>query len=57
MARNDFAKKHGQLLYLENLKKTDYGKRGGGENPEPCPVCRGTLGKQWSVMQVIIIVI
>ena len=43
-------KKLGQLQYLENLGKTDYGKRG-GSNPEPCPICTRALGTQWSVLQ------
>ena len=43
-------KKLGQLQYLENLGKTDYGKRG-GSNPEPCPICTKQLGTQWSVLQ------
>jgi E3 ubiquitin-protein ligase SHPRH len=52
VATNDFRKKHGQLLYLENLRKSEYGRNGGGENPEPCPICQRSLGSQWSVMQV-----
>ena len=38
VANGEFKKKHGQLLYLENLKNSDYSKRGGGENPDPCPM-------------------
>ena len=41
---NEFKKKNGQLLYLENLKNSDFGKKGGGENPEPCPICQKSLG-------------
>ena len=52
VSANEFRKKHGQLLYLENLRDSDYAKKGGGENPEPCPVCRSSLGTQWSVLQV-----
>jgi E3 ubiquitin-protein ligase SHPRH len=48
---NEFRKKNGQFLYLENLKISDYSKRGGGENPEPCPICQKSLGTQWSVLQ------
>ena len=44
------SKKLGQLQYLENLGRTDYGKRG-GSNPEPCPICTKALGSQWSVLQ------
>jgi E3 ubiquitin-protein ligase SHPRH len=50
IAQNDFKKKYGQLLYLENLRKSDYGKRG-GQNPEPCPICQNSLGQSWSVLQ------
>lgn len=48
---NEFRKKNGQLLYLDNLKNSDFGKKGGGENPEPCPICQKNLGMQWSVLQ------
>ena len=48
---SEFRKKNGQLLYLENLQKSDFGKKGGGENPEPCPICQKSLGMQWSVLQ------
>ena len=37
-SQGQLRKKLGQLQYLENLGKTDYGKRG-GSNPEPCPIC------------------
>ncbi|CAB4054913.1 SHPRH [Lepeophtheirus salmonis] len=50
IAINEFRKKYGQLLYLENLKKTDF-KENGGENPDPCPICQKELGRQWSVLQ------
>ena len=43
---NEFKKKNGQLLYLENLKNSDFGKKGGGENPEPCPICQKSLGNK-----------
>ena len=46
-----YRKKFGQLQYLENLRKSDYSKKG-GLNPEPCPICRNALGSAWSVMQV-----
>ena len=45
VSMNEFRKKNGQLLYLENLKSSDFGKKGGGENPEPCPICQKSLGK------------
>merc|ERR1719273_2223416 len=50
VSMNEFRKKNGQLLYLENLKSSDFGKKGGGENPEPCPICQKSLGMQWSVL-------
>ena len=50
VAISEFRKKHGQLLYLENLRTSDFGKKGGGENPEPCPICQKNLGTQWSVL-------
>ena len=51
IAQNLFRKKFGQLQYLENLRKSDYSKKG-GQNPELCPICRNALGSAWSVMQV-----
>ena len=51
LATTLFRKKFGQLQYLENLRKSDYSKRG-GQNPELCPICRNALGSAWSVMQV-----
>ena len=50
VAEHEFSKKHGQLLYLENLKKSKAGG-GGNENPDPCPVCNNPLGSEWSVLQ------
>eukprot|EP00095_Tigriopus_kingsejongensis_P004239 maker-scaffold711_size108467-snap-gene-0.24 protein:Tk04239 transcript:maker-scaffold711_size108467-snap-gene-0.24-mRNA-1 annotation:"e3 ubiquitin-protein ligase shprh" len=50
VAKSQFRKVHGQLLYLENLKNSDYGKKGGA-NPELCPICRSELGMKWSVLQ------
>ena len=50
VSMNEFRKKNGQLLYLENLKDSDFSKKGGGENPEPCPICQKSLGMQWSVL-------
>ena len=38
-----YRKKFGQLQYLENLRKSDYSKKG-GQNPELCPICRNALG-------------
>ena len=49
-SQGQLSKKLGQLQYLENLGRTDYGKRG-GTNPEPCPICTRALGSQWSVLQ------
>ena len=49
-----YRKKFGQLQYLENLRKSDYSKKG-GQNPELCPICRNALGSAWSVMQVSLI--
>ena len=51
IAQSQFKKKFGQLQYLENLRKSDYSKKG-GQNPELCPICRNALGSAWSVMQV-----
>ncbi len=50
IASNEFRKKWGQLLYLENLQKSDVTKNN-KENPEPCPICQKNLGTQWSVLQ------
>ena len=52
VANGEFRKKFGQLLYLENLRKSNFTKDGDGLNPEPCPICRQSLGRQWSVLQV-----
>lgn len=49
VATNDLKIKLGQLLYLQNLAKTDFGKEG-GKNPEPCPICQGELGEKWAVL-------
>nr|XP_045617516.1 E3 ubiquitin-protein ligase SHPRH-like [Procambarus clarkii]XP_045617517.1 E3 ubiquitin-protein ligase SHPRH-like [Procambarus clarkii] len=49
VATNDLKIKLGQLLYLQNLAKTDFGKDG-GKNPEPCPICQGELGEKWAVL-------
>ncbi|KAK4288850.1 hypothetical protein Pmani_038148 [Petrolisthes manimaculis] len=49
VASNDMKIKLGQLLYLQNLAKTDFGKDG-GNNPEPCPICQGELGEKWAVL-------
>lgn len=49
VAKNDLRIKLGQLLYLQNLSKTDFGKEG-GKNPEPCPICQGDLGEKWAVL-------
>ena len=49
-SKSDLQKKLGQLHYLNNLKGTEYGKKG-GLNPEPCPICQKELGYSWSVLQ------
>ena len=40
VAQGDLRRKIGQLLYLENLRKS----RGLDSNPDPCPVCQTNLG-------------
>jgi len=47
VAQTELRKKLGQLLYLNNLAKTQTCHD--GKNPEPCPVCTKQLGVQWSV--------
>ncbi|KAM9317030.1 E3 ubiquitin-protein ligase SHPRH [Gastrophryne carolinensis] len=49
VAKSQLQKKLGQLLYLSNLEKSQ-DKTNGGENPEPCPICSKSLGKQWAVL-------
>ncbi|KAB7507906.1 E3 ubiquitin-protein ligase SHPRH [Armadillidium nasatum] len=49
VSQSDLRVKLGQYFYLSNLKNTDFGKDG-GSNPEPCPVCQGTLGVKWKVL-------
>ncbi|CAL4209010.1 unnamed protein product, partial [Meganyctiphanes norvegica] len=49
VAEGDLRVKLGQLLYLQNLSKTDFGKDG-RSNPELCPICQGVLGEKWAVM-------
>jgi len=39
----------GQVVYLESLKKTGYGKQG-TVNAEECPICQNQLGTKWSVL-------
>ncbi len=34
IASGEFKKKYGQLLYLDNLKNSDFAKKNGGKNPE-----------------------
>jgi len=46
----DLKRKLGQLSYLQSLKTTDYGKKG-GHNPEKCPICTSELGSSWAVLQ------
>jgi hypothetical protein len=40
VAQGDLRRKIGQLLYLENLRKS----RGLDSNPDPCPICQTNLG-------------
>ncbi|PSN49431.1 hypothetical protein C0J52_06590 [Blattella germanica] len=40
ISRGDLRRKTGQLLYLENLRKS----QGLDSNPDPCPVCQTNLG-------------
>lgn len=47
VAQTELRKKIGQLLYLNNLAKTQTCHD--GKNPDPCPVCVKQLGVQWSV--------
>jgi len=47
VAQTELRKKMGQLLYLNNLAKTQTCHD--GKNPDPCPVCVKPLGVQWSV--------
>lgn len=47
VAQGDLRRKIGQLLYLENLRKS----RGLDSNPDPCPICQTNLGDKWSVLQ------
>lgn len=49
VAKSQLQKKLGQLLYLTNLEKSQ-DKTSGGVNPEPCPICARSLGKQWAVL-------
>ncbi|XP_066229138.1 E3 ubiquitin-protein ligase SHPRH isoform X1 [Saccopteryx leptura] len=49
VAASQLQKKLGQLLYLNNLEKSQ-DKTSGGINPEPCPICARQLGKQWAVL-------
>lgn len=49
VAASQLQKKLGQLLYLNNLEKSQ-DKTTGGINPEPCPICARQLGKQWAVL-------
>ncbi|XP_072265386.1 E3 ubiquitin-protein ligase SHPRH isoform X2 [Pyxicephalus adspersus] len=49
VAQSQLQKKLGQLLYLSNLEKSQ-DKTTGGVNPEPCPICARSLGKQWAVL-------
>lgn len=46
VAQGDLRRKIGQLLYLENLRKS----RGLDSNPDPCPVCQTNLGDKVIIM-------
>ncbi|XP_066524959.1 E3 ubiquitin-protein ligase SHPRH [Hoplias malabaricus] len=49
VAKSQLQKKLGQLLYLNNLEKSQ-DKSTGGLNPEPCPICARSLGQEWAVL-------
>ncbi|XP_056016724.1 E3 ubiquitin-protein ligase SHPRH-like isoform X5 [Ostrea edulis] len=49
ISQNELRKKLGQLLYLQNLAKAQFGIEN-GENPELCPICQKELGKEWCVL-------
>ncbi|XP_059907185.1 E3 ubiquitin-protein ligase SHPRH isoform X1 [Gadus macrocephalus] len=49
LAQSQLHKKLGQLLYLNNLEKSQ-DKETGGLNPEPCPICARPLGQEWAVL-------
>ncbi|XP_072545423.1 E3 ubiquitin-protein ligase SHPRH [Salminus brasiliensis] len=49
VAKSQLQKKLGQLLYLNNLEKSQ-DKSTGGLNPEPCPICARALGQEWAVL-------
>ncbi|XP_026522056.1 E3 ubiquitin-protein ligase SHPRH [Notechis scutatus] len=51
VAKSQLQKKLGQLLYLNNLEKSQ-DKTTGGVNPEPCPICARQLGKQCTVLKL-----
>uniref|UniRef100_UPI00358FB451 E3 ubiquitin-protein ligase SHPRH isoform X2 n=1 Tax=Myxine glutinosa TaxID=7769 RepID=UPI00358FB451 len=48
VATSQLRRKLGQLLYLENLEKSQ--ACSGGENVDPCPICTRPLGQEWSVL-------
>ncbi|XP_072036001.1 LOW QUALITY PROTEIN: E3 ubiquitin-protein ligase SHPRH-like [Amphiura filiformis] len=48
VAKHEMRRKLGQLVYLENLAKSE--DQDGGQNPEPCPICARDLGSSWSVL-------
>ncbi|KAL3881583.1 hypothetical protein ACJMK2_028004 [Sinanodonta woodiana] len=48
-AQNELRKKLGQLLYLQNLAKSQ-SETQNGFNPELCPICQKELGREWSVL-------
>ncbi|KAK3576517.1 hypothetical protein CHS0354_034193 [Potamilus streckersoni] len=49
IAQNELRKKLGQLLYLQNLAKSQ-SETQNGFNPELCPICQKELGREWSVL-------
>ena len=46
----DLKKKYGQMVYLENLAKSN-SLTVNKENEEPCPICHSNLGYKWHVLQ------
>ncbi|KAK1894399.1 E3 ubiquitin-protein ligase SHPRH [Dissostichus eleginoides] len=49
LAKSQLQKKLGQVLYLNNLEKSQ-DKSNEELNPEPCPICARPLGKEWAVL-------
>ncbi|KAL3049730.1 hypothetical protein OYC64_009061 [Pagothenia borchgrevinki] len=49
LAKSQLQKKLGQVLYLNNLEKSQ-DKSNEELNPEPCPICARPLGQEWAVL-------